>query len=88
LTGQNSFVAVKLVNKFKGDGVIDRVYWKRIIAARKALQEQQEVGNYFCGCWSATGRDPFDANVVSHWQMYHPASLALLEYYQTRRRKR
>lgn len=57
----------------------------RLASARAALKAQQKVGDYVCGCFAALGRDPFFPPLVSHWQTYHPDSLAVLKDAQARR---
>jgi hypothetical protein len=47
--------------------------------ARAALKAQQKEGDYLCGCFTALCRDPFFPPLISHWQKYHPNSLAILE---------
>jgi hypothetical protein len=57
----------------------------QLTAARAALAAQQKAGNYLCGCFSALCRDPFFPSLVSHWQMYHLNSLAILGNAQAHR---
>ena len=58
---------------------------EQLTAARAALAAQQKAGNYLCGCFTALCRDPFFSGLVSHWQTYHPNSLAILGNAQAHR---
>lgn len=61
-----------------GDVLVRRPSESELVAARAALRLQQDEGHYVCGCFAALCRNPLYTALESHWQTYHPASLAIL----------
>ena len=54
---------------------IERPSGTELKAARKAMQAR---GNT-CGCFGQVSKNPFYRGILSHFRLYHPDSLAVLE---------